>query len=113
VDGDGEDRGDGRGGEGGNEGCIGDKRLCARHLARVGQLRRIEKAPLNRARRSMDRTDSDRAGLPVGLELSGDGGKELRAQALIDRLRQREEQIFFFVVQGEHGEQLRVGRSPR
>jgi hypothetical protein len=26
---------------------------------------------LNRARRSVDRTDSDRAGLPVGLKLSG------------------------------------------
>jgi hypothetical protein len=32
----------------------------------------------------MDRTDPDRAGLSVRLELSRDGGKEFRPQALIE-----------------------------
>jgi hypothetical protein len=46
--------------------------LSGRHLACVGQVRRIKKAPLNRARHAMNRTDSDRAGLPVGLQLLRD-----------------------------------------
>jgi hypothetical protein len=87
VDGDGEDRGDGRGGEGGNEACIGDKRLCARHLARVRQLRRVEKAPLNRARHPMH---AAKAGPDAGLrggrrELDRHLVEELVALALLDR----------------------------
>jgi hypothetical protein len=60
----------------------------------------------------MNRTDADRAGLPAGLELSRNGGKELRPQALIDRLGQAEQQVFFFVgeAQRRHG-RLRVGRA--
>jgi hypothetical protein len=39
--------------------------LSPRHLACIGQLRHVEKAPLDHAPDAMDRTDSDRAGLPL------------------------------------------------
>ena len=48
----------------------------ARHLARVRQLRRVEKPPLNHAPHPMQRTDSDRAGLASRLEFGRDGRQE-------------------------------------
>jgi len=45
----------------------------------------------------MHRTDSNRAGLPVGLELNRYGGKERGPLLLVDRRAQREQQVFLFV----------------
>ena len=42
----------------------------------------------------MHRTFAHFAGLSLGLELLGDGGKELRPQALTNRLGQRQQQVF-------------------
>jgi hypothetical protein len=56
---------------------------CAPRLA-FAELRRVPKAPLHLRRNAMNRTDSDRAGLPVGLELSRDGGKERGPLLVVD-----------------------------
>jgi hypothetical protein len=48
-----------------------------------------QEAPLHRARYPMHRTDSDRAGLPVGLELSRERGQERGPLLVIDRRAQR------------------------
>jgi hypothetical protein len=61
---------------------------AAVHRRDVRQLRRIEKAPLNRARHPMDRTDSDRAGLSAGLKLGRHRHQERGATLLINRLDQ-------------------------
>jgi hypothetical protein len=52
----------------------------------VGQLRRIPKASLNRARHPMHRTHPDSAGLSAGLELLRDRLQERGPLLLIDGL---------------------------
>jgi hypothetical protein len=74
--------------------------LGARHLARAGQLRRIEKAPLHIARSPMNRTDSDRASGPTGFELSRDRRKKGGPLLLVDR-RQLEQYVLLFRGQAE------------
>jgi hypothetical protein len=60
-------------------------RLGARRLARAGQLGRIEKAPLNRARHSMHQARADAGSRRLLLDRRRDLGQKLRSSALVDR----------------------------
>jgi hypothetical protein len=85
-------------------------RLSAPVLA-FPELRRVEKAPLNRARHPMHRALADLAGLSLHLELGGDLLQKLRPQRLIDRPGQAEQQVHFFGAEAErHG--AFPGRGP-
>jgi hypothetical protein len=59
-------------------------RLCAPILG-LADLRRVEKAPLNRARHPMHRALADLAGLSLGFELGRDLLQKLRPQLMVDR----------------------------
>jgi hypothetical protein len=81
--------------------CFWALGLGARRFARIGQLRRIEKAPLNHA---PDAVQDAKAGpntcLRGGrLELGRHLVQELVALAMIDRRRQRKQQVHFLVRQ--------------
>jgi hypothetical protein len=78
----------------GRQGALGRREetvnaLGARRLACVGQLRRVEKAPLDRAADTMHCALADLAGLTARLKLGGDLLEKLRPQPMIDRSRDR------------------------
>jgi hypothetical protein len=59
----------------------------------------------------MNRTDSNRAGLPAGLELLRNFLQKLRSLALIDRSGQLEQQVQFFGREAERHGRLQAGRA--
>jgi len=59
-------------------------------------LRRVEKAPLNRARHAVHQARADAGSRRLLLDRRRDLGQKLRSLVLVDRRGQREQQIHFF-----------------
>jgi hypothetical protein len=64
---------------------LGTSTRVAEARRRVGQFRRVEKAPLHRARHPVHRTYSNCPGLSAGLELGHDDPQKRATLLLIDR----------------------------